>query len=523
MRAVVESPRLTELNAIHADRVGSVSWMLSSFLAALAGVLIAPLYGQVTDTNFFALLVATLAAAAFGKLTSIWLTLVGGLLLGVSQAVIAGEVSQTSVLSQGIRPALPFAALFLLLLFWPGLRQKREATDPLSGVDPPPAIPVAAMRSRNLTRFTWAFGAAFILISSWISLFVLNEYWLTIVIRGVILSLIFLSFTVITGMGGLISLCQASFAAIGAFATGQLVLHQGMSVLVAMVIGGLIAALVGAFVALPALRLGGIYLALATLAFALMFESVIKPLDWVSNGNVPLKVPRPLIAGIDFANNKNFFVLAVLLLALFGGIVVLIRGGTTGRFFDALRGSETAATSIGINPAKAKILAFALSAFIAGFGGGLLSSFERGVNYETNFNYYYGLVWVVLVVSLGSRSVQAAINAGVSFMLFPPLLTLLFQHLPFVTLSNPQTLAQSLAFILFGFGAITYAKHPEGVIEAQTRTFIERLNRLTSRRGSHAPPGDPGAGGGAGRATLADAAAPGNGTGSVVVAAGGAG
>jgi len=495
MRAVVESPRMTELNGINADRVGSVSWMLSSLFAATAGVLIAPLYGQVSDLNFFTLLIATLAAAAFGRLTSIGLTLVGGLLLGIAQAVLAGSLPSTNVLSTGLRPALPFFVLFVLLLFWPGLRQRKEATDPLSGVDPPPSAPVGAIRSRRLTVSTWMIAAAFIGGSTYLSLVVLNEYWLTLVIRGVVLALIFLSFTVITGMGGQISLCQASFAAVGAFATGQLVQPDrgGMSVLVAMFIGAAVAAVVGALVALPALRLGGIYLALATLAFALMFENVIKPLEWVSNGTKPLKVPRPLIAGIDFASNKNFLLLSMGLLTMFSLAVLLVRGGTTGRFLDALRGSETAATSIGINPAKAKIMAFALSAFVAGFGGGLISSFEGRVNYDTNFNYYFGLVWVVIVVSLGARSVQAAINAGLSFILFPPLLNQLLQSQRFVTIENPQTLSQSIAFILFGFGAITYAKHPEGIIESQTRRSIEWINRLGERRraGSNGDAGGP--------------------------------
>jgi ABC-type branched-subunit amino acid transport system permease subunit len=492
MRAVVESPRMTELNGINAARVGSLSWMLSSLFAATAGVLIAPLYGQVSDLNFFTLLIATLAAAAFGRLSSIPLTLAGGLLLGVAQAVLAGELPADNVLSTGLRPALPFFVLFLLLLFWPGLRQRKETTDPLSGVDPPPSAPIGAIRSRGLTIGTWAFAAVFIAGSTLISLFVLNEYWLTLVIKGVILSVIFLSFTVITGMGGQISLCQASFAAVGAFATGQLVQPDrgGMSVLLAMFIGAAIAAVVGAVVALPALRLGGIYLALATLAFALMFENVIKPLQWVSNGTKPLKVPRPLLAGVDFASNKNFLLLSLALLAIFGVLVLLVRGGTTGRFLDALRGSETAATSIGINPAKAKIIAFALSAFIAGFGGGLLSSIERGVNYDTSFSYYLGLVWVVLVVSLGARSVQAAVNAGVSFILFPPLVNQLMQWQSFVAIENPQTLSQSIAFILFGFGAITYAKHPEGIIEAQTRKSIERMNRIGQRRRGRSEPAD---------------------------------
>src|SRR5690606_36886040 len=115
--------------------------------------------------------------------------------------------------------------------------------------------------------------------------------------------------------------------------------------------------------------LGGIYLALATLAFALMFETVLRPLEWVSGGQRPPRVPRPTIGGIDFSDNKNFFLLALVLLALVTLFVLVLKRDSTGRFLDALRGSETAAASIGINPFAAKVVAFSVSAGIAGFGG----------------------------------------------------------------------------------------------------------------------------------------------------------
>src|SRR4029453_9252852 len=98
--------------------------------------------------------------------------------------------------------------------------------------------------------------------------------WLDLAIRGTILSITFLSITVITGLAGQISLCQATFAGIGACTTAQLATRFGTSVLVAMVLGALLAALIGALLAIPALRLGGIFLSLATFAFALFFDSV---------------------------------------------------------------------------------------------------------------------------------------------------------------------------------------------------------------------------------------------------------
>ena len=127
--------------------------MLSSLFAGLAGVLIAPLFAQLAATNFTILLVAAIAAAAFARLTSIPMALLGGLLLGILQGILAGYLPLNSVLANGLRPSLPFVLLFLLLLFWPGLRQQREATDPLAGVDPPPpGLAAAARESRPHDR-----------------------------------------------------------------------------------------------------------------------------------------------------------------------------------------------------------------------------------------------------------------------------------------------------------------------------------------------------------------------------------
>jgi branched-chain amino acid transport system permease protein len=468
MRAVVESARMTELNGVNAERVSSFSWMLSSFFAGLAGVLLAPLFAQVREVDFFTLLVAALAAAAFGRLTSIPLTFLGGLLLGVLQQVLAGTLPTDSVLAQGLRPSLPFVMLFLLLLFWPGLRQEREVADPLAGVDPPPPAPAAAIRTRGLTLLTRTIAVVFLVGGTLITLTSLDAFWVGIITRGAILGLIFLSFVILTGLGGQISLCQATFAAVGAFTVAQVVERTGMSVVAALFVGAAVAAAVGALIALPALRLGGIYLALATLAFALMFEFVVRPLDWVSGGFRPPRVPRPEIAGISFTDDKAFFLMVLTMLAATSLLVLAWKRGTTGRLLDAVRGSETAASAVGINPFTRKVVAFALSAAIAGFGGGLLASFEGAVNYDGSYAYFFGLVWLVLVVTMGARSIQAAITAGLAFMMFPRLLELL---------GLSQSLAQTIAFILFGLGAITYAKHPEGIIEAQTRASLAWVMR----------------------------------------------
>ena len=151
MRAVVESPRMAELNGVDANRVSMAAWILSSLLAGLAGVLVAPLFASLNPIDLFTLLVAALAATVFGGLTSIPLTFAGGIALGVLQAVLAGSLPTDSVVATGLRPALPFVVLFALLLARPGLRSSREAADPLATVDPPPPAPVAVSRPRWMT------------------------------------------------------------------------------------------------------------------------------------------------------------------------------------------------------------------------------------------------------------------------------------------------------------------------------------------------------------------------------------
>ena len=478
MRATVESPRMTELAGINADRISTVAWMLSSLFAGLAGVLLAPLFSQVNNENFLFLLIAAMAAAAFGSLRSIPMTLLGGIGLGIGYQLLFTWLPRGSILSQGLRPALPFATLFLLLLFWPGLRDRREAVDPLAGIDPPPPAPAATLRTRSMTIATRVLAVvAIAFISSGVAWF-FDDFWVLLFTTGIVYAVIFCSLTVITGMAGLLSLSQAAFAAIGAFATAQLVDRFGMQVLAAVLIGSALAALVGGVFALPVLRLDGLYLALATLAFAAMFQFVILPQDWAGGRN--LSIPRPIVGPIDFSSTRAYYFLCLVFLGLVAGAVLLIKRGTVGRYLDALRGSEVAAVSVGIDPRRARVTAFALSAGIAGLGGGLLAGLDERLNL-LNYNFIQGLVWVVLVVTLGARAIQAAITAGIMFKLFPELISRLdISSLPDTV--NPAQNPQALAFALFGLGALTYARHPEGIIEFQTAKSLQFVNRTILRR-----------------------------------------
>jgi branched-subunit amino acid ABC-type transport system permease component len=466
MRAVVESHRLVELNGINAERVSTFSWLLSSLLAGMAGVLLAPLYNVVDSNGFILLIVAASAAAVFARLTSIPLALVGGIALGALQQLLAHRLPLDSVLARNIRPSLPFILLAVLLLVRPGLRRP-QTTDPVSGVDPPPPALAVTYMDPRLAKINRILFLVFVTAVCLAVMFVLPGLWVSYLAEGLALTTIFLSITVLVGIGGQISLCQASFAGLGAFTAGQLATRWDFPLYAGIVVGALVAALLGVLIALPCLRLGGLYLALGTLALALMLQNTLFVEPWLTGSEGGVDVPRPLIGSIDFANDRAFFFFALAVFGICGFAVVLLRRGTTGQYLAALRGSEVAATAVGINPIRAKVTVFAVSAAIAGAGGVLYASYLETARVD-DFNAIQGLFWVLLVVTLGPRTVDGALNAGMAFVLLPPLLADIF-HVP-------SDLVSSIQFALFGFGAVTFARHQEGIVEYQKRTSIEKFN-----------------------------------------------
>jgi branched-subunit amino acid ABC-type transport system permease component len=484
MRAVVESPRMTELNGIAADRVSAFAWALSSLFAGMAGVLIAPRFNTLAAPDFFNLVVVAVAAAAVGRLVSLPRALFGGLGLGIFIALLNTFLPQWSddltwlrPLQENVTPAIPFVVLFGVLVLVPSIRRAHEAGDPLGGVDPPPPSLASTTRDARRTAITRLAGTGFLLAVGVVLFTRGDRVWVFLVTQAIILATVYLSITVITGLAGQISLCQGTFAAIGAFTVFQMVDRYDMSVIVAALAGAAIAAIVGALLSLPLGRLSGIWVAIATLAFAFFFDAVMVKFSWVGGGDTALlqgtRVPRPVIGPWDLADDKAFLVLALVVLTLVSLAVVQIRQGTIGQVLRALRGSEVAAQSVGISPARARLTAFAISAFIAGLGGAMLAIHQENVNYGSNFAPFAALFWVVLVVTLGARTVEGAAAAGAAFSLFDTLIlkgTVLGWILRSPTrIPGLFPISAKWRIILFGLGTIEFARHPEGLIEAFKR------------------------------------------------------
>lgn len=503
MRAVVESPRMTELAGIRADRVSAFAWALSSSFAGMAGVLIAPRFNTLATPDFFHLVIVAIAAAAFGRLVSLPRAFVGGLVLGVFIALLdtflprwSQDTAWLRTIQENLTPAVPFVVLFAVLVLWRAIRRGRDAGDPLAGVDPPPPPPAAATRSPGLTTATRIFGIAFFSAVGYAVFFQADDAWLFLVTQAVILSTLFLSITVITGFAGQVSLAQGAFAAIGGFTVFQLADRYDMSVLVAALLGAAVAAACGALLSLPVLRLGGVWFAVATLAFAFFFDAVMVRLPWVGGGDTALlqgtRVPRPQLGPLDFSSDKSFLILALIVSVVTSLAVIRIRDGTVGRTLRALRGSEVAAEAIGISPARARIIAFAVSAFIAGLGGAMLSIHQQNVNYESSFAPFAALFWLVLVVSLGARTVEGAAQAGAAFSLFD-MLILRGELLAWILRSPERVpeifpLSPKWRFVLFGLATLMFARHPEGLVEHGKRRALARIDRRLGRQPAPPPP-----------------------------------
>ena len=468
MRGAVESRRLTELDGVNAGRVVAVAWAISGFLAGLAGVLLAPTYGELQFNDYAALMVAAFAAAAWAVLRSLSIAALAGVLMGVATTTLQGYLPVNSVWSSALFTSFPFIVLVAALLFVPGLRRLDRTKDPLSSVDPPTPPSISSLRAPQMDRvirILWyvLLGGFVVSMLTW-----LPTTWENVFNAGLVFSTLFLSITLITGMGGQLSLAQATLAGVGAFTAAQLATHFGFNFLVGGLIGAVVASAVAVILALASVRLRGLGLSLLTIAAALFFDNTVFPQALSSAHGQSISVlPTWVGLGITNPDGHAFFVLAMVVLLICIAGVQLVRRGTTGRFLGAIRGSETGATGLGINLTWQHVVIFALSGLVAGIGG-TLGAIQQGQVSPDLYLYQYSLVFVVVVVTTGAGTVEGALQAGFGFVVLQQLLT----YVPARFGGN------SLVVVLFAFGALTYAAHPEGILEYQKRRWTLRFERL---------------------------------------------
>ena len=292
--------------------------------------------------------------------------------------------------------------------------------------------------------------------------FFLSGLWEGIVAKGLAFAIAFLSYTIVTGEGGMISLCQITFVGVAAALAADFATNHGMAVLVAIPLAALIVVPVGLIAALPSLRVGDLYLALATLAFAVLVESTYFELPSVNNFDQGVPVPRPQ----GFGDDRPFY---YLLVAGASSSSPWSSATSNGRprasnSKPCARANPAAAT-LGISVARSKLVAFGISAFVAGLGGALFATYSERATPQ-QFSVLLGVVWLAVVVTWGVRSIAGALLAGLTFAIFPQLAA---EHLSGAWLELPT--------VLFGLGAIGLAAANCGVIHQIVNGRRERKQK----------------------------------------------
>ncbi len=455
MRAVVDDPDLLAMQATNPASVRRVAWVIGATFAALSGVLVAPIIGVDAILLTF-LVVKAFGAAAVGAFSSIPLTFLGGVLIGIGSDLSKKYVINTPWLA-GFPEALPFLVLFVVLLVLP---KSRLVTRSRAEARP-------ALQYRSPARVRLAAGLVVLVPLALVPDLVGSKLaFFTVALVTVVM---LLSLGLLVRTSGQVSLCHATFAAIGAVAFSQLHVEHGVPWVLALVLGGLVVVPVGALVAVPAIRLSGLYLALATLGFGILVQRLLYGQSWMFTALAEGRpMPRP-----SFADSPEAFYRVVLVVAVLTALVVVaIQRSRLGRLLQGMSDSPTAVTAMGLSTNVSKVIVFCTSAFLAGMAGALLGV-ARGfaVSGDSFFVPFSSLILLAMLA--------IAPLAEPWYALVPAIASVLPGYL-----SGDNTTNWLTAF--FGVAALAVAVqggHP--AMPAGLRAALDRLGR---RRPAEPPP-----------------------------------
>jgi branched-chain amino acid transport system permease protein len=461
MRAAVDNRELLGLYGGAPERVSMMSWALGSSLSALAGILLVSQVGLDYYQLTF-LVIDAFAAAVIGRLTNLPMTFVGAMLVGLGQGY-SGYLPQWHVL-ENFSQALPTIVLFIVLIF---LRPVSLRVGQIKGLRSAP-IP---------TRFRTAqFGVATVIATAILA----SQFDPTKQLelgQGFAYALVMLSLVLVGGYGGFVSMAQLAFMGIGAAVVCKLETHNPLVIVLAI----LICAAVGALVALPVLRLTGLYLALATFAFAELMDTLVFQTNALFGFGGQLLAKRPHIFGYHFESYGPFVTLIAVIFVLVAAGLLVLRRGPLGRILIAMRDSQIASSTLGLNQRWFRVGIFSLAAAIAGLGGALFAELDGNAS-ASQFQSLKGLLVLLLAVIFGLTSMTGALFAGMAYM-----------YQPIFTSEHPKL--GGITFLVIGGGAVLLGRDPNGLTNymfSGTRWLLGRipaLARLTNspeRVGRHA-------------------------------------
>ena len=449
MRAAVDNRELLELFGARANRVSALSWALGSSLAGLAGVLLV----SETGVDYYALtflVINSFAAAMLGRLSSLPLTYAGAMILGLLVGY-AQYVHSPQFLADGLQTSLPTLMLFAILIFVPQVRLRVGQVKGILAANVP-----SGRRALG--------GAGGLLVAALLVLPLLDATNTQRFGIAVTYAIVMLSLVLLTGYGGYVSLAQLSFVGVGATVVAKLHTSSPLAVLLAV----LVSAAVGAVVALPVLRLTGLYLALATIAFGQLMDNLVFKSDGLYSFGKSLQVERMSLFGYDFSDTKTYVFFMVIVFALLAIGLLALRRGPIGRLLIALRDSPAACGTLGLNQRWFRVGVFTVSAGIAGLGGALLAGLHEFATAD-DFQTMYSLSVLLAVVVAGVTTMTGAFAGGMLLMLLP------------VLASTSKSLA-GLELVVLGGGAILLGQDPNGLSNMLFRLARGRGLRLPIRQ-----------------------------------------
>lgn len=405
-RATAESEEGALLLGLAPTPIGVVNWMLAVVIAGIAIIFAAPTTGLDPGATSL-LIVPALGAALLGRFEAVWITTFTGLAIGMLQSELLNVQADYDWLPNiGIQQGVPFVVV-LIALVWGGRR--------LPGRD---AITVRRLPQAVEPTHTIAITTTVVIVGIVGMLLLGSEWRLAIIISG-IATILALSIVVLTGLVGQISLATFALAGTAGFAMVRAADNFGLPFPLAPLVGLLAALVVGTLAGLPAFRVRGLTLAVATLAASIAIEELLFKWSWFTGGASGSAVPEPSLFGMDLgisavgdAYPRPAFGVLVLLSVLLSMVVVVnLRRRTTGREWLAVRANERAAEAAGVSTVRAKLTANALASVLAGLGG-VLIAYERQVISGSSFAALESLFAMAIAYLAGIAIPAAALLAG---------------------------------------------------------------------------------------------------------------
>jgi sulfate-transporting ATPase len=453
--AVAENQRSAAALGISPWYVSLVNWTVGAMLAGLAVILLSP-FTSLQVSLCTVLIIPALAAALVGDMRSFPVTVLAGLVIGVAQSETTRYVS-----TPGWSTAVPFIAIVLVMI-------ARGRSLPVKGSSYQRAARLGNGRLRPIPVLA-ALLAIVLSIQLWFSL-----TWMSAVITTIASAILVLSFVVVTGYAGQISLVQFIMGELGALLTARLALSAHLPFVPSVVLGALGCAAVGAVVGLPAVRTRGVNLAVITLGLGVVINALVFSSTAIAGGQYGYTIESMNLFGWDFSplvHANRYAIVALSAFVLLALMVMNIRRNAVGRRLIAVRGNERAAAALGIKVSWTKLYAFAVAALISSIGVSLLVFQQSPVVFNNGQIDPFQSVTITIDAVLG----------GIGYVLGPVVgATLQPGSVSYTFFSDIFGTTLTFWFALIGGIAVLYTLHdaPDGVVPRVTghlRAVIARL------------------------------------------------